>query len=171
MKKNSLEAPIWWRKKLIGGLWRTLEDLGGPKPPPIPYLTEKRLLINYQISSKSFSIGKMMLKQLALLGLVDAHFKHSYSDPEFRQKLAKRILQRNRTIQKPRKTGSKSSQRNFSNGGGTSFDTSSGFLSAITAFSYCGEIDKNSQFEILKDYLVENNGKKVFYSHLGKFRI
>ena len=106
----------------------------------------------------------MIFKQLALLGLVDAHFKNTYSDPEFRQKLAKRIIQRNRlSVQKPKK-----SQRNFSNGGGTSFDTSSGFLSAITAFSYCGEINQNSQFEILKDYLVEHNGKKTFYSHLGK---
>ena len=106
----------------------------------------------------------MIFKQLALLGLVDAHFKNTYSDPEFRQKLAKRIIQRNRlSVQRPKK-----SQRNFSSGGGTSFDTSSGFLSAITAFSYCGEINQNSQFEILKDYLVEHNGKKTFYSHLGK---
>ena len=85
----------------------------------------------------------------------------------FVKKLAKRIIQRNRlSVQKPKK-----SQRNFSNGGGTSFDTSSGFLSAITAFSYCGEINQNSQFEILKDYLVEHNGKKTFYSHLGKLTI
>ena len=111
----------------------------------------------------------MIFKQLALLGLVDAHFKNTYSDPDFQQKLAKRIVKRNRlTVQKPKKK--EASQLRFGSGGGTSFDTSSGFLSAITAFSYCGEIDKNSQFEILKDYLVENNGKKMFYSHLGKFR-
>ena len=146
-----------------------MEDalLKPPLPPPLPYLTEKK--VTYQLSNflqvfKSSSIGKMIFKQLALLGLVDAHFKNTYSDPEFRQKLAKRMIQRNRlSVQKPKK-----SQRNFSNGGGTSFDTSSGFLSAITAFSYCGEINQNSQFEILKDYLVEHNGKKTFYSHLGK---
>ena len=48
-------------------------------------------------------------------------------------------------------------------------DTISGFLSAITAFSYCGEINKDAQIAILEPFLVENNGKKMFYSHRRKF--
>ena len=95
----------------------------------------------------------MILKELALLGLMvdsSTQAKKSFSNPEFRQKFEKRLLQ-------------KTQQENV----GTR--STRGFLSAITAFSYCGEFNSNAQFEILSDYLVENNGKKVFYSHFGKF--
>ena len=91
----------------------------------------------------------MIFKQLALLGLL-AEAKKSFSNPEFRQKFEKRLLQKTQK----ENVGARSTR---------------GFLSAITAFSYCGEFNSNAQFEILSDYLVENNGKKVFYSHFGTF--
>ena len=94
----------------------------------------------------------MIFKQLALLGLIadsSTQAKKSFSNPEFRQKFEKRLLQKTQ-----QNLGTRSTR---------------GFLSAITAFSYCGEFNTNAQFEILSDYLIENNGKKVFYSHFGKF--
>ena len=95
----------------------------------------------------------MIFKQLALLGLL-AEAKKSFSNPEFRQKFEKRLLQKTQE----------------QNSGTRSNSDARGFLSAITAFSYCGEFNSNAQFEILSDYLIENNGKKVFYSHFGKFK-
>ena len=97
----------------------------------------------------------MIFKQLALLGLIadsSTQAKKSFSNPEFRQKFEKRLLQ-------------KTQQQNL---GTRSSSNARGFLSAITAFSYCGELNSNAQFEVLSDYLIENNGKKVFYSHFGK---
>ena len=96
----------------------------------------------------------MIFKQLALLGLL-TEAKKSFSNPEFRQKFEKRLLQK--TQEQPN-SGTRSGNSD-----------ARGFLSAITAFSYCGELNSNAQFEILSDYLIENNGKKVFYSHFGKF--
>ena len=106
----------------------------------------------------------MILQKLALLGLIadSAHAKNSWSNAKFRKKFEKRLAQQQGV--KLNRQRSKAIARGASIGG---LGGESGFISAVSAYSYCGEMQKNSQYRVLKDFLVENDGKKMFYSHLA----